>query len=52
MFSLLWRFVPGPVWLRILVLLVVLAALVWVLVTYAYPYASLLLVPNQSTVGG
>jgi len=50
MFSLLWRFFPGPVWLRILVLLLVVAALVWALITYAYPYAATLLSSEESTV--
>lgn len=50
MFSLLWRFFPGPAWLRILVLLLVAAALVWALITYAYPYAAALLTNEESTV--
>ena len=47
MFSLLWRFFPGPVWLRVLILLLAAAALVWALVTYVYPYAALLLVGDD-----
>lgn len=50
MFSLLWRFFPGPAWLRVIVLLAVAAALVWALVTYVYPYAATLLVGDESTV--
>ncbi|CAG7607952.1 hypothetical protein ACFPZL_10525 [Leucobacter soli] len=50
MFSLLWRFFPGPVWLRILVLAAAAAVLVWALVTYAYPYAATLLTSEESTV--
>lgn len=50
MFSLLWRFLPGPAWLRAVVLLVVAAALVWVLIAYVYPYSATLLVQEESTV--
>jgi hypothetical protein len=50
MFSLLWRFFPGPAWLRVIVLLVAAAALVWALITYVYPYAANLLVVDESTV--
>ncbi|MBN9613041.1 MAG: hypothetical protein J0H64_06205 [Actinobacteria bacterium] len=50
MFSLLWRFFPGPVWLRILLLLAVAVVLVWALVTYVYPYAPTLLSSEESTV--
>lgn len=50
MFSLLWRFFPGPVWLRIIALLALLAALVYVLVAYVYPYAATLLVIEETTV--
>ncbi|MGD9606281.1 MAG: hypothetical protein AB7V10_02255 [Leucobacter sp.] len=44
MFSLLWRFFPGPAWLRVIVLLIAAVALIWALVTYVYPYAAGLLV--------
>lgn len=50
MFSLLWRFLPGPAWLRAIVLLGVAAALVWALITYVYPYAATLLMSEEVTV--
>ena len=50
MFSLLWRFLPGPAWLRVIVLLLAAVALVWVLVAYVYPYAATLVVGDESTV--
>lgn len=50
MFSLLWRFFPGPAWLRILIMLGVAAAIVWALITYVYPYAATFLTPEESTV--
>lgn len=50
MFSLLWRFFPGPAWLRVIVLLIVAAALVWALIEYVYPYAATMLVGEEATV--
>lgn len=52
MFSMLWRFFPGPAWLRVIVLLLVAAALVYALIEYVYPWAALeLLEPEEVTVG-
>jgi len=50
MFSLLWRFFPGPAWLRVIVLLGAAAAIVWALSTYVYPYAATLLMSEEATV--
>lgn len=50
MFSLLWRFFPGPAWFRVIVLLVALAALVYVLITYVYPWVALQLPGEEVTV--
>lgn len=50
MFSLLWRFFPGPAWLRIIVLLLVAAALVFVLITYVYPWVAMQLSTEEVTV--
>lgn len=51
MFSLIWRFFPGPAWLRIIAILSVAAALVYVLMTWVYPYAAELLMTEEATVG-
>lgn len=40
MFSLLWRFLPGPAWLRVIMLLAVLVVLVWAVITYVYPWVA------------
>lgn len=50
MFSLIWRFFPGPVWVRVLVLLALAVALVYVLITYVYPYAATFFVSEETTV--
>ena len=53
MFSMLWRFFPGPVWLRIIVVLSVLAAIIYALVFYGYPWvANYMESEDVSTVGG
>lgn len=39
MFSLIWRFLPGPAWLRIVIMLAVLGGMVYGLVFYGYPWA-------------
>lgn len=50
MFSLLWRFFPGPVWIRVLVLLLVAAAIVYALITYVYPWVALQFPAEEVTV--
>ena len=50
MFSLIWRFFPGPAWLRVMVMLAVLTALIYALITYVYPYVATLLVTRETTV--
>lgn len=51
MFSILWRFFPGPAWLRVIVLLIALVALVWTVVFYVYPWvATLLPGPSEVTI--
>lgn len=52
MFSLLFRFFPGPVWLRVIVLLLFFVALVYALVTFVYPWVTTLLPQTESTVDG
>lgn len=50
MFSLIWRFLPGPAWLRIIAILFVAAVLVYALVAWVYPYAATLLMTEEATV--
>ncbi|WP_336660123.1 hypothetical protein [Leucobacter sp. USHLN153] len=51
MFSILWRFFPGPAWLRVIVLLLVAAAVVYALITYLYPWVALHMPGEDVTVG-
>ncbi|MGQ0408431.1 hypothetical protein ACTNFJ_11400 [Leucobacter sp. W1153] len=46
----IWRFFPGPWWLRVFVMLAVLAAVVYTLIVFVYPYVATLLVTQETTV--
>lgn len=50
MYAALWRILPGPWWLRVFILLVLLAVVVWALFTYVYPWVSTYLNPQEVTV--
>jgi uncharacterized protein involved in cysteine biosynthesis len=51
MYGALWRILPGPVWLRIVILVVLVAVLLWALVTWVFPLVDSLLGPQEGTVG-
>lgn len=51
MYGALWRILPGPVWLRIVILMVLFAVLLWGLVTWVFPWVDSLLGPQEGTVG-
>jgi hypothetical protein len=51
-YAALWRILPGPVWLRILILLVLAAAVLYVLVTWVFPWIDSMITSNEEgTVG-
>lgn len=39
MYELIWRILPGPIWLKIILALGLLAAVVYVLFTVVFPWA-------------
>lgn len=47
-----WRFFPGPAWLRVIVVLLTLAALVYALITWVYPWVTTVIPDPQSTITG
>ncbi|GGI39552.1 hypothetical protein GCM10010988_24640 [Cnuibacter physcomitrellae] len=47
MYAALWRVLPGPVWLRILILVVLVAAILYVLAFYVFPWIDELTTPTQ-----
>lgn len=47
MYGALWRVLPGPWWLRVLFLLVLLAAALYGLFFYAFPWVGEYIMPAQ-----
>lgn len=52
MYAALWRALPGPWWLRIVLLLIAAAAIVYALFTFAFPWVAELIAPQDATIGG
>lgn len=50
MYAALWRALPGPAWLRILILLVAAAAVLYCLVTWVFPWVQLMIEVPEVTV--
>ena len=50
MYGALWRVLPGPVWLRVILLLVLAAAVVFALFSWVFPWADAILNPINVTV--
>ncbi|MFC4224372.1 hypothetical protein [Lysinibacter cavernae] len=51
MYGAIWRLLPGPVWLKIIESLILVAAVVYCLFFFVYPWVSTLLPEPGSTVG-
>ncbi|MGV9194231.1 hypothetical protein ACQ143_07780 [Microbacterium sp. MC2] len=52
MYAALWRILPGPAWVRVLILLVAAAAILYGLFFHAFPWISHFITPTESTLGG
>lgn len=52
MYALLWHILPGPAWVRVLILLVLLAGVLFSLVEWVFPWVNSLLPTQEVTVGG
>ncbi|WP_308798139.1 hypothetical protein [Agromyces silvae] len=50
MYGALWRVLPGPWWVRLLLLLILIAAAVYALFTWAFPWVDGILNPINVTV--
>jgi hypothetical protein len=50
MYAALWHLLPGPVWLRIILLLLIAAALVFALFTWVFPWVDGIVNPIEVTV--
>jgi hypothetical protein len=51
MYAALWRILPGPVWLRIILAVVIVAGVLAALVLWVFPAVQELFVPPEVTVG-
>ena len=52
MYAALWRILPGPWWLRVLVLIALAAALLLALVVWVFPFVDTIISPQDVTVEG
>jgi len=50
MYTALWRILPGPAWVRVIILLVLLAAVLYGLFYYVFPWVSQFIIPQEVTV--
>jgi len=51
MYAAIWKILPGPVWLRIALATVLIAAVVAALMIYVFPWVDTLLTSQNSSVG-
>ncbi|MGO4783598.1 hypothetical protein [Cryobacterium sp. W22_MBD10_FK3] len=51
MYAAIWRLMPGPVWVRILLVLVLLAAVLYSLATWVFPWVDTMVNQQEVTVG-
>ncbi|MGX1933617.1 hypothetical protein [Microbacterium resistens] len=47
MYGALWRILPGPWWVRLLILLILVAAIVYALFFYVFPWVSPIISPPE-----
>ncbi|MDQ1126033.1 hypothetical protein QE428_001066 [Microbacterium sp. SORGH_AS 505] len=53
MYAALWRALPGPWWVRVFILLVLVAVILYLLYFYVFPWVFQTVWPSEeSTVGG
>ncbi|MET0990653.1 MAG: hypothetical protein ABWY54_08410 [Glaciihabitans sp.] len=50
MYAALWRFLPGPVWVRLIIVLVLVAAVLFSLVEWVFPWVDQFVAPQDVTV--
>lgn len=47
MYAALWRLLPGPWWVRLIILLALIAAVVYALLFYVFPWVSPIILPGE-----
>ncbi|GGH44510.1 hypothetical protein [Microbacterium album] len=50
MYAALWRLLPGPWWVRVFILLILLAGVLYGLFFHLYPWIAMTFVPDEVTV--
>ncbi|MBG6237608.1 flagellar basal body-associated protein FliL [Mycetocola sp. CAN_C7] len=50
MYAALWRALPGPVWVRLIILIVLIAAVLYALATWVFPWVQSFIDPQEVTV--
>ena len=50
MYAGLWRILPGPAWLRVIILILLLAAILYGLFFWVFPWVSHIVNPQEVTV--
>ena len=51
MYAALWHVLPGPIWLRIVFVVVLIAAVLFALATWVFPWVDQIITPQEATVG-
>ena len=51
MYAALWRILPGPWWVRVIILLVLVAAVLYGLFYFVFPWVATEFVPDYGVVG-
>lgn len=52
MYVALWHILPGPVWVRVIILLALVALLLFCLVEWVFPWVNSILPTQEVTVNG
>jgi hypothetical protein len=51
MYAALWKLLPGPLWVRVIMAAALVVAVLTVLVLWVFPFIDPLIVPQEVTVG-
>jgi len=51
MYGALWRVLPGPIWVRIILVLLLVVAAIYSLSTWVFPWVETLINNQEATVG-
>lgn len=52
MYAALWHVLPGPWWVRLVILLALVSAAVYGLFVWVFPWVSEIITPQDATIGG